>query len=604
MPSFQISAETLSAYAGGKLVHDAHECSSQLYKELKVHADGIMPIELIECRRPSESDYVKNYRKEIYSAITEATFTRVLTSIAKIRRSPDWSVTFEKVDSKIAKDETLEKYLFENFPDDFTSLTNWLFSVGLKNYAIDANAVILVMPSNPEKEDVTEYYTPFPYVFNSPQVLNFVAGDHAVLLSAQTCSYGVYNSNRAITSYNHDGAIIYVVNNSTIDTYQQVNTDRRMDLVYSFDHNLGYLPAFKIPGAYFKNHGNTFINKSRLAGMTSGMNEAVRQYSDLQAEIVQHVHSEKWIFQNMDCTNCNGTGKEQLNLVTVCDCHVCTGTGKISTSPYSNITLRPPEIGETAIPTPPAGYIQKTDVALMVTKMNDLVNEQLYKALASINMQFLEITPLAQSGVAKEVDKDELNNFVYAIAEDLVKMMDYITKIVCDMRYIVIVPDAAARKSLLPKIAVPAVFDLLSSSYLVDEIKTAKDSNVNVLIICALEAEYATKKFYNNPEVGQLLALIFDLDPMPGIDADQKTLQLQNDGVTQEDYIISCNIMPFIKRAIREDKKFIGRAYDDQMTVLEQYAQEKIDKIKAKEKAQIVPIENPALPANPLIPAA
>jgi hypothetical protein len=210
-------------------------------------------------------------------------------------------------------------------------------------------------------------------------------------------------------------------------------------------------------------------------------------------------------------------------------------------------------------------------------------------------MQFLEITPLAQSGIAKEVDKDELNNFVYAIAEDMVKLMDYIVRIITDMRYSVIVPDAAARKQLLPKIAVPAVFDLLSSSYLVDEIKTAKDSNINVVVICALEAEYAAKKFYNNPEVAQLLTLIFNLDPMPGINDDQKALRLQNEGVTQEDYVISCNITPFVKRAIRENPKFAQLPYDGQMIILEKYAAEK----KSKEVAKVMP-EN----VVPIIPAA
>jgi hypothetical protein len=596
MPFFEIEPELLTAYASGKACHNAHALTVELYKELLVHADGILPERLIECRRPSESLTIKDYRKEIFEPITEATFTRVLVSLAKIRRSPDWSITFPgKVPPKITPEESLETYTTENFPNDFGSLTNWAFSVGLKNYAIDSNAVVLVMPSNIDKEDPTEYYTPFPYVFNSPQVLEFVANDHIVLLSEETCSYEVYGNNRERIGSKDDGIVLYVVNTQTIDTYEQSDINKSMVLVDSFAHNLGYLPAFKMPGAYFKTIGKTFINKSMLAGMKAGMNEAVRQYSDMQAEIVQHVHSEKWIYQNIDCNNCNGSGKEQKFIGEICDCHVCHGIGKVSTSPYDNHVLQPPAIGESSVPTPPAGYIQKADVVAMVTKQNDLVNEQLYKALASINMQFLEITPLAQSGVAKEVDKDELNNFVNSIAEGLVKMMDNIYRITCDMRYSILIPDAAARKELLPKVAVPAVFDLLSSSYLVDEIKTAKESNINTLIILALEAEFAAKKFYNNPEVAQELKLTFNLDPIPGTTDDEKALRLQNEGVTQEDYIISCNIVPFIKRAIRENKKFTSLDYTSQMAILEGYAAEKT----AKTAKQIMPVETvPAIPSN------
>lgn len=585
---FKVTSEDLLSYANNKLLHTPHEITSEKYNELKAHANGYTPEKLIDERRPSESEEIKNYRATIYQPMTKSTFTKVISSLAKIRRSPDWSIKFSgKKVPAVATEETLEKYTSEKYPYSFGSITNWTFGVGLKNYLLDANAIILVIPINLDKTDEGEYYKPFPFIFNSPNVLNYKEGEYAVLLSESKCAYGDAK----------DGLILHIADDTTVRTYNQINSGKEMSLVRTYAHNLGYMPAFKMPGSFFETCGDVFINESRLSGMLPDLNEAVREYSDLQAEIVQHVHSTMWLYMNVDCPNCNGSGREQLYENTLTTCHSCKGNGKVSISPYDNIALRPPEMGETAMPTPPAGYIQKTDVALMVSKINEMFYEKLYNALAAINMQFLSSVPLSQSGKAKEVDKDELNNFVHSIAEDIVYVMDKILSITTDERYIMSVPDKIKRQEMLPKIAVPAVFDLLSSSYLVEEIKTAKDSGVSTLIILALEAEYAAKKFYNNPEVAQFLDLVFGLDPIPGESMDNKSIMLQNEGVSQEDYIISCNIVPFIKRAIRENNKFSNLDYDAQMKVLVSFADEKIPKTSEK----IIPEPDPKLGEIPVV---
>jgi len=594
---FIVTPGVLTSYADNKLCHTSYEITSTKYRELKAHANGYMPVCLIEERRPSESIEIKDYRQKIYQPMTKSSFTKVISSLAKIRRSPDWSIKFNgKKISSITAEETLEEYTTKNYPYSLINITNWTFGICLKNYLLDANAVILVMPINLNKTDEGDYYKPFPFIFNSPNVLDYREGEYAVLLSESTCSYTIYDSNGHSTGIASNGCIIHVVDDESVRTYQQTDNMKKMQLVRTYTHGLGYIPAFKMPGAFFETCGDTFINESRLSGMLPDLNEAVREYSDLQAEIVQHVHSTMWMYVNIDCPTCNGVGKEQVFEDRFETCHSCKGMGKISVSPYDNIALTPPQMGESAMPSPPAGYIQKSDVALMVTKMNEMFYEKLYNALAAINMQFLSSVPLSQSGKAKEVDKDELNNFVHSIAEDIVYIMDKILSITADIRYGVVVVDKTKRQAMLPKIAVPAVFDLLSSSYLVDEIKTAKDSGVATLIILALETEFAAKKFYNNPEVAQLLQLTFNLDPIPGESVENKALMLGNEGVSQEDYIISCNIVPFIKRALREDPDFASKEYDVQMQIMDKYATEKMPDPAAK----ITPEPDPTLEEIPV----
>jgi hypothetical protein len=102
------------------------------------------------------------------------------------------------------------------------------------------------------------------------------------------------------------------------------------------------------------------------------------------------------------------------------------------------------------IPEIPVGYVPKDTE---IVKVQDArVKAHLYGALAAVNMEFLAEVPLSESGVAKEVDRDELNNFVNSVAEDVVRMMDNIYRWICDMRYSVVIPDAERRAELLPTV--------------------------------------------------------------------------------------------------------------------------------------------------------
>ena len=138
------------------------------------------------------------------------------------------------------------------------------------------------------------------------------------------------------------------------------------------------------------------LSESRIAGMIPSLDEAAREYSDLQAEILQHIHSEKYIFANSDCPVCNGLGKE---FVTTTDadgnetpvekvCHHCHGRGTVTNvSPYGEYIINAAKFGEQNLPTPPIGYVQKnTDIAKFE---DEHVRQHIYDALAAINMEFL-----------------------------------------------------------------------------------------------------------------------------------------------------------------------------------------------------------------------
>lgn len=222
----------------------------------------------------------------------------------------------------------------------------------------------------------------------------------------------------------------------------------------------------------------------------------------------------------------------------------------------------------------------------MVDKMDAQVEKQSYQSLAAINMQFLYQVPLNQSGVAKEVDRDESNNFVYSVAEDTVFVMDRVYYFTTLYRNAALIGRTNALK-LLPKINVPEKYDLLSSSYLMDEIQKAKNAGVSELIVAIMENEYTQKKFHSHPDLLKILNLAFKLDPLVGVSDEDKALRLTNNGITQLSYVMSSNIISYVKAALYADNNFASKPYADQVAVIQQMAQQTIDSSSLRAAIQV-----------------
>lgn len=572
-----VETELLKKYFNGQRVSPIKGEAEQMYVRLKVHADGEYPKKLIEERRPSESDTIMKYREKIFVEITKETFSSIVNALQVIRRSSDWSIRYDakSISSKIAKDETLEQYCEYQFPMGYHSVTNWVFGELLKEYLIDANAVMMLLPINMMAK-ANEYLKPFPRIFNSCDVIDYIPGQLAIFSEQPEMDYVPTES--GLSPY--ESKIFYVVDSISVQKWKQVQTGE-YQLVSEYFHNLGYMPCIKMKGVFKKRLNTVPIYESRIQSIAPRLDEVVREYSDLQAEVVQHVHSEKWQYATQNCIACADANGKPSGIVksgtTKKVCSACKGSGKVASSPYTTIVVDPNVnkiMGEDRLTMPPGGYLLKP---VEIVKIQDArIDAHVYKALASLNMQFLAKTPLSESGIAKEVDRDALNTFVYSIAEDIVWMMDNIYSIINDYRYMKLVPVVKERKAMLPKITVPEKFDLLSSGYLMEEISKAKTSNISPIITNAMELEYTNKKFYAMPEIRDELQCVQQLDPIPSATDDEKMLRLQNGGVTTADYVISCNIQPFVRRAVIADNNFYSLPYEDKMKVMNTYADEKM----------------------------
>lgn len=552
---------------------------------LAVHANGLMPDDKIMSRRPSEPEEIKNYRKTIYVPKTKQAISKVIHSLEKIRRAQDWNIAYdqETVPSSVAEEETLEQYCEFHYPT-FSSVTNWAFAELLKRSLIDANGIVAVILETLPKSK-GEYCKPIARFFDCDQIVEFVEDEYVVLKSRDTTTFysETKNGGRRV---NTNGAIYYIITTNEFVKYEQTGA-AKYDPKQVFKHNCGKLPAWKVGGLFKIRANNDTVYESRLSGMIPDLDEAAREYSDLQAEIIQHIHSEKYAYTNTECPHCKGQGFVDGENGKKVSCPHCNGTGHVlNTSPYGIHLIDAGRAGELQVPAPPIGYIQK-DTAI-ATLQDQRVRNHIKDALAAVNMEFLAETPIDQSGVAKAYDANELNNFVNSVAEDLVRNIDLVYYFICEYRYRTIIPNDKARQAMLPAVNVPTKFDIANTTILMQELQGARQAEANPETLRVLETNYAKMQFNTSPEVAERLETVFDLDPLFGVKEENKMTMLQNGGITETAYIISCNIHAFVRRAIFEDKEFCQKDYDKKMQVLEKYAEEvrTAAEQKATEKAK------------------
>lgn len=529
-------------------------CNVEEYHNFQYYSDDVYPEKLIDEQRPNEQKESKDYRKLMYQPVFSEVFNKVFQSISKISRADGFFISYPSQEefTKIKDTERLPEYLHK--------LPKWLFDVCLKQYLIDANGVCLVW-SLPD-EDETKFYEPYQYIINSDMILHY---EEDVLL--------VYKSK-------DEPKCVYSVDGNFLTKWKLTNKGEWVK-EQEVPNGAKKLTAFKLGGVL---RGQDMTYQSRIKAMLPWLNVATVEFSDLRAEITMHIHSQQWIYENEPCGTCNGSGSVIRKGETVkCTNAKCNG-GYVARSPFEVIKVRGAKtnFGETAAPTPPMGYIQKqTEIAELQDKR---IKDQTYSALSAVNMQFLYETPATQSGVAKSYDRDETNNTLYSIAQDLARIIKEVAEYTALWRYGMIYPDEYEREKMLPTVVIPNTFDIVSGEFLVAEIKAAKDSGLNDAVLSELEIELIKKRFPNNLPMQDKMITAFELDPASGKTDEEKGYLIANRMMSKADGIISTYIFDFVSRAAIENKDFYKLPKADKMKIMYNYADEKNAEISLRDQ--------------------
>lgn len=587
IPEPKFLADYLSPKDNKPKRHKFYTDSCNLAEEMLIHFDGLKPGKLLSERRPSESVKIQEFRQIIYKSKTKAHCDKIMNALMKIRKSSDWMIKYPDIDPKdevhsIKPDETLQQYMEKSFPR-YDSFTNWYFQIGFKAFLTDPNSVCLIKPLKEEIND-NDYYKPYPFVFSSKQVIDYDFQNWYLLESEEK---SIYTDGKQT----FEGFKYLYVDKEGIYTISQVNAKGGYS-IEEFIHGLDYCPVIEFGGIVQKETPSYLLRQSRVYGIVPSFDEAVREYSDLQAEVLQHIHSTMWAHAGQDCRQCKGVGKvPKKGVVDGVKCSECKGKGTIPFDPYSYYEIPRPKPGETTISGIPIGYVQKQiDIAIL---QNTRIKDHIKDGLSAVNMEFLIDPPqLNQSGTAKEVDKDDMHTFFHVVAEDVVSFFDKFYKVTNDERYSVIVSSKEQRTQMLPSIPVPEKYDILSETYLVNEIKLLTEAHVSPSIIKLSQKEYVNKKFFADMDAQKHCTSVLELDPLSGRSEDDILLQLTNGGVDELDYTVHCNIDSFVRQASEADENFFTLKVSEQQEKI--YSLAKAKNIKTSASAKVIQMNNAA----------
>jgi hypothetical protein len=551
---------------------------------------------LITIRRPSESESILAYRQLIYLPVTKAPCFKVYNSLRKIVKSPDWNIDYKeaKVPSGIADDESLENYCEHNYPN-FNSVEQWAYNYAMKSMLIDANGLIYVLPLPKEnEEDATEYYRPVATIVNSKHLLEYKEDEYAIFVHEDAWEYKSGVNMRK-------GKKLGIITKKGYWEARQINDKKEFDLVEILAFDLEYMPAWVVGGVPKHVHKNKILWESFMSPMLPGLDAMARESSDADADVVQHMYLTFWQYAQQDCRHCMGTGRVNGKGKQVIACKECNGTGGMPLSPYRSAVYKSDGV-DSKTPTPPMGYVIKpTDI---VKLMADRLEKHEWNALSSINHEFLAETPLNQSGKAKEVDRQELYNYTYQIAyhfvEFLIKDVYYFIN---EFRYFDLVKSPEQREAMLPEISIPEKFDFIDSAMQEAQLKAAKDSNMDAMVVGAMEIDYVKKNFPNNESLMKKLRLKKELDPFPSLSIDQKQNLSLGKVVDQKDIVLTIYIDSFIGHALMDNPDFCDLDYDKQMEKMYELADEKMTDMQASSKVQAkVDLKNNPPPPPPIDP--
>lgn len=527
---------------------------------------------LIDARRPSESDMIKKFRRNLYLPITKAPCDKVLTSLQKIFKSSDWHISYDKTETPKSLPEKLSLYEYceKIYPND-DSIERWASKNLLRWMLTDPNGIIVVMPLSWE-EQPGALLRPYSHIIQSRDVFDYRYGEYFVFLSPYM---NEYKNEKGDIVY---GKIITVVTADKFYDAKQVSDDEF--IIEERYHGCGEIPAWHLGGDtktpdIFQPYYDSFIQ-----GMLPALDAAACDFSDLQAEKVQHLFSTMWYYQAQNCNICQGLGNVLAEGKQVI-CPECKGRGGLAFSPYRAYEINPNSSGFQGkdIPAPPMGYVTK-DTTEMVDLMRKEINFEIAQAFSAVHMEYLNQVPMNESGLAKAVDMTEANHFAHKIASQIVdEHINTIYWFICEMRYLMLVPNKEERQKMIPNIPVPTKFDFLTDIEAENNMKMIVDSQASSQLKKIAEKNYIHSKYQDVPEVLNRITIIEDHDPLPNYSVDEITAMVTTGLVSKIDAVLHTYIETFAVQIIAEGEEFFKLEFEKQHEILYKMAEVKMKQL-------------------------
>lgn len=553
-------------------------------EEMEVHLYGEKPETLLKRVRPREDPAIREYRLEAYEPTTTSTAEKALSIVNKIFNPKLYSIRFEEG----SEQDILKQYSMVEYPG-FNSVVNYLSSVGLKKTMADPNGVFLIQPNDYPKT-LTERVYPIISYYCSEDI-HYISKD-----------LGVFFVDKKVGDKGEKYFYYQIVDTQGIYNIVITSVDSKnweITEISKYMHLIGKVPFWHLGGTY--DHEHYGLYKSFFYPAVPFWNKAICAESDLDGAFISHLHPQKWevadecdyVENGQTCTNgliFNEKGGDPHK------CPSCGGAGrKAVKSPFQTYWVNKDKFDgvNNGVPAPPAGYISVPTEATQM--LSDRVDKLLEKGLNALAMDIVNRIGENQSGVSKAYDRTELFDFLGKI-RDLFYDRHLPDIFYFFAKYMFINKSEEEIAKIEPNINKPVDFDIFTTSELSDQLKVAKGSGINSSYLSVKQIEIQNKEFQGEPDLLTQLNLIVELDPFAEMSRDDISMMIMNGTISKADGIVHDNIRDFVRRAMIENKGFVGLDYIKQMEVLRGFAKEIEEANKVKLDTNV--IQNDSEPAN------
>ncbi len=548
--------------------HKFYDESVTAMENMGVHMTGDSPEKLLNIKRPNEDKEAKRYRLDSYKPKTKSSANKATSIINRIYNERLFSITFPENPSSLVKDEDiLQTYLTEEMPL-YVSLTNFLKTVFTKMHLKDANGLIGVMPIDFDLED-TDIAQPVPIFYTAEELVDFEDGEFYTVLREKK------KKGTVGTVILKQKVIIYTTTRILILFREKL--DDAWTIRVDHEHNFGFPPAFRVGGIVIDTHPPQLF-ESYIAGVLPHWDEAVSMNSDLSFAIVNHLYPREWeipVDCNHDgCRDGRVTIKDATGKDTDIKCPICSGTGKMTSRGPANTTyvnkdaLNP----DAPLPLPPFGYAEKelSSTELLVT----LTEKEIRKGFEAINMDIVNEVGENQSGIAKVIDRQDLDGFLDVYSGHVFKFVipNIILNITMWRYWEIYKHNIDLIKETLPVIKEPTTFDVFSITLLTDELEKLTKARAGGSFLLGIQKDIIDKRF-TDELTKNFFNTILDVDPISHLTNDD--IMVQSRVIGQTEMYIHTYSRDLVEEAMSANKGFLNMELQKKKEIIRKLAESK-----------------------------
>ena len=547
-----------------------------LMERVSIHSEiGKFPESLFIKRAPNQTQEEFDYIKANHKTISYTVWSKFLGARNVIWSDQNWSIDWDSEKELQEYHETeipiygsIEQFFKTLLPTIKSKDANGVlcctpYKVPLKR---DAQGNVVVSDNGSVTIDQSKSIDPYPVFYNSDNVIEYVRGDYAVLMTAEKSEVKYNNALRK------EGYVFEIYDTNFIYKLTQIGdkVDYKFSLSTFYKHDLGYLPVWDFKGVPLQ-FENRLMWMPHFMAAVDTLDLMLLDNSYLIAQKAAHAFQQKWEYSD-PCDYSNDQGScvngKIYNGDKEVECPSCHGSGRKRPSILGVYQVKSPDMNMPnvdGVKIPPFGWAAPDPTILEFLRKE--IDGYESKALNILNIEASsDSVKGSDTALGKMIDMQERFSMLLSISNQDFDLFENYTVASCQMR--------AGLNVKTPIISYPKNFQIRTEENITSEIATAKDAGLPDVIIRALTLEYIMIRFNTEERVSKVTAIAFAADKLITLSSNEITAQSISKTIAPWQIVLHTNIFNYIDYFSRTSLNWISKKIDEQIKDLEEKAKE------------------------------